>query len=131
MAQHSVLVSDLLPPELRLDGLLHDAAEAYVGDMVRPLKRCLPEYEVAEEKVVAAIRYHFGLFPTPHKLVKVADDVALVTERRDLVTRSPYSWGEYLDNLEPHPDTIIPLPPTLAHDLFMETFRKLADPKQY
>ncbi|HQP24038.1 MAG TPA: hypothetical protein PLP16_02645, partial [Smithellaceae bacterium] len=39
VAQHSLYVAGLLPPELKLQGLLHDAPEAYVGDMVSPLKK--------------------------------------------------------------------------------------------
>lgn len=44
VAEHSVRVSmwlyfHLYPLEDQLAGLMHDAAEAYVGDMVRPLKR--------------------------------------------------------------------------------------------
>lgn len=45
VAAHSVHVSRLVPPEFALEALLHDAAEAYVGDMVRPLKRGLPAFE--------------------------------------------------------------------------------------
>jgi len=41
VAQHLLHVAELLMPKLRLEGLLHDAAEAYSGDMVSPLKQVI------------------------------------------------------------------------------------------
>jgi len=41
VAQHSVLVSELLDERTALWGLLHDASEAYLHDLTRPLKRAL------------------------------------------------------------------------------------------
>lgn len=83
VAEHSVEVSYLvLRSELALTALLHDASEAYLGDMVRPLKR-LPQmapYREAEERAHAAIAKAFGtIYPHP-AFVKDADDRRLRIE---------------------------------------------------
>ncbi|MDI1288693.1 MAG: hypothetical protein PSX37_01920 [bacterium] len=49
VAEHCVLMSLAVAPEHALFALLHDATEAYVGDMVRPLKQALPEYRAIED----------------------------------------------------------------------------------
>lgn len=41
--------------------ILHDAAEAYVGDMVKPLKVTMPEYSMAEGRIEAAIETAFDV----------------------------------------------------------------------
>lgn len=80
VAQHSVLVSRLCPPEHRLWGLLHDAAEAYIGDMISPVKRTLPEFIKLEKILQKAICEKFGLsWPEPPE-VKAADQRAYASE---------------------------------------------------
>lgn len=83
VAQHSVLVSYYVPEELALEGLLHDASEAYLGDVSSPLKALLPDYKAIEKSVEQAIALHFDLhFPHP-AIIKEVDLRMLVTEMRD------------------------------------------------
>ena len=87
VAQHCVLVSRLgRTLEERKWGLLHDAAEAYVGDMITPVKRHLKEYQNVEDKILAAIAERFGMsLPWP-KRVGEADKIMMATEARDLMS---------------------------------------------
>lgn len=87
VAQHSVYVSKLVPAEYALFGLLHDAQEAFVGDMPSPLKRMLPEFKAIEDKAEAVILDKYGVVVTPEskRIVKEADLIALRTEREVLL----------------------------------------------
>lgn len=49
IAQHSLMVASILPDHHKMVGLLH-AAEAYVGDVVQPLKVLLPDYQAIEHR---------------------------------------------------------------------------------
>ncbi len=126
VSSHSILVSLLLtegpdaPPELKFEALMHDASETYVGDMIHPIKRKLPDFKEIENIVERQIRqfYHLPARETPD--VKTADIRALWLEQhflqgkaftreamldlsgRDLdvgdhMTRKEYSWGTARD----------------------------------
>ena len=81
VGQHSCMVSDYIP-EFKLEGLLHDGTEAYLGDMVRPVKHSpkMRQYRMAESKLDVLIHEKFDLDPAARKLVKIYDNRALATE---------------------------------------------------
>lgn len=126
VAQHSVMVSDLMPQEYKLAGLLHDASEPYVADMVKPLKLLFPLFWWIERRVMKAIAAKFEVSMTAEVklLVGQADMVALATERRDLM---PFENGEwhYLVGFKPLNEVIRPLSPVEARELFMTRFHEL------
>jgi hypothetical protein len=74
--------------------LMHDAAEAYVIDLPRPVKMMLPEYKVIEQKVEAAIRARFGIVidAETEALIHRCDEVMLATEKRDLMPANGEPW---------------------------------------
>ena len=83
VAEHSVLVSQLCDQEAAVFGLLHDAAEAYVGDLASPVKRQVPGFAVLEERVLSAVLVGLGVPPPTAALrarVANADAVALGAE---------------------------------------------------
>jgi hypothetical protein len=124
VAEHSVLVSNNLPDELKLWGLLHDASEAYMGDMVRPLKNDMPKFLEAEENLMWVIADKYNLeWPMP-KEVTLMDNIVLATEKRDIKGPAPRSWG-YIDTLTPLDYHIQCWPPFSARKFFLETFYKL------
>lgn len=122
VAQHSVLVSQVVPPQDALWGLLHDAAEAYISDLPRPLKRTAPEFRDAEERLLAVIMAAFGLQAEMPAAVAWADDALLATEMRDLMLPPPASWGL---PVEPLALVIEPVSPERAEVLFLARFSEL------
>lgn len=127
VAQHSVHVSHALCNEsfeVQMCGLLHDAAEAYVGDVSLPLKRLLPDYKGIEKNVERAVFSSFGLSHSPHASVKQADLILLATERRDLMPQSEEVWA-VLDGIAPLPFTIIPMQPEQAYAEFLSRYEYL------
>lgn len=123
VAQHSVRVALALPPELRLAGLLHDATEAYVVDLPRPIKRLLPDYEKIEANVWEAISFRFGIDHFEHPLIKEVDDRALRTEWEELMRHPLPVELKGLPSLRPE----APLQPKDAYKLFLLTFAQLSD----
>lgn len=125
VAQHSLVVASLVPPHMQLAALLHDAAEAYLGDMVKPLKVLLPEFAQIEDRVSLIIATTFGVDFSDYAPIKNADLVALATEKRDLMPHSVERWA-YLDDIRALPDPIVPMSPREAKLAFLAEYERLA-----
>lgn len=135
VAQHSVIVSQLCSPVMsaaypfQLEGLLHDAAEAYIGDMIRPIKHdgsAMAESFLSMEfgiELALAQKYNlwFNIDGWPRD-VKRADNIALATEKRDVMALEAAPWATLP---EPTALAIIPLAPRAAKQLFLDRFGEL------
>jgi len=139
VAQHSVWVARYVElrrpgrPLLALHALLHDAAEAYLGDVVRPLKPAMmvrrsgldEPFAVTEWRVMRAIYAHLNLVP-PDTVdcgaIKFADNVALATEARDLM--GDPRWPELPEPVREHLDF---LSPRAARTQFLREFERLTN----
>jgi len=103
VAEHSCLVMDFLREEANVKNqnllacaLMHDASEAYMGDLPAPLKHMpqLEGYRQIEQAVMAAISARFGLTWNVdiRTLVKWADSVMLRGEAESMKGAPPRPW---------------------------------------
>lgn len=131
VAQHSCHVAGLLPPSAKPYGLLHDAHEAYTGDLITPVRETLRNragYDIwggTCAPLEKAIHEAFGLPWPPHpslaNLIEEADRVALATEKRDLMNESP-AWDVELPPADRK--VIRPWPWPEAHHRFLTCFEE-------
>jgi 5'-deoxynucleotidase YfbR-like HD superfamily hydrolase len=124
VAQHSCVVSQNLPDSLKFQGLMHDATEAYCGDLIRPIKYSIKGYVEMEEKLWCAICERFGMPTLMDPRIKHADNRALMTERRDLLKDAGYAWS-LSESHPPFDQKIIPIPPLAAKCEFLSAFDRL------
>jgi 5'-deoxynucleotidase YfbR-like HD superfamily hydrolase len=131
IAQHSCLVADAAGADRKtaLHALLHDASEAYLGDLPHPLKHRSPLgelYREIEEPLQTAILARFGLGAAAPAIVKHLDRAALATERAALMRAADDAWWPELDGVEPLDLEIDPWPPERAAREFLDRFERLA-----
>lgn len=126
VAEHSVHVSHEIGSELALAGLLHDAAEAYLGDVPSPLKKQLSQFSGFEHKMELAIGEKFDVNPALFKdpELKRADIQLLIDEKAALMVAEPEPWP---DNAPPAKDArrIQAWSPEEAKEQFLNRFREL------
>lgn len=118
VAEHCVHVSSFC--KNKLWGLLHDASEAYLGDMIRPIKMShdFLIYRIYEAKAMETIAKKFRLkLPIPGDVLKY-DEIVIATEIRDL---APWLKSEYY----PLGFKIKPMAPKVAEKAFLTAYRSL------
>lgn len=93
VGEHSLWASFLAPPQHRLAALLHDATEAYVNDLSKPLKNLLPQYEEIERLHWIAVANKFELSHELPAEVKRIDKELLMAEHHVLMKKAPAPWG--------------------------------------
>jgi hypothetical protein len=122
VAEHSILVSETAVG-YEFEALLHDAAEAFLGDITRPLKQMLPEYKRIEAEVERAILDRFGVGLLPPQ-VKKADLRVLAAEQKQIMPDGTDGWVRG-QKVEPAPIVVRYLPPHEAKRVFLDRFETL------
>lgn len=108
-----------------LMGLLHDASEGLgLGDMVRPVKRAMPEYRVAEDRLMACVWEKFGVREADQalhqSLIKSVDNAMLSAERAQLFRHVP---PEFFSDADPLPQAVAGLDWEAAKGMFLRRYR--------
>ena len=122
VAEHSVHCSYLVPKEDALAALMHDAAEAVMGDVSRPLKSLLPDYKRIEHRVEKAILARFGLPAQLPPSVKAADMQMLAVEQRQAMLNDDDWPGLAIDGEGP---ALQFLSPPDAYNTFLNRFHEV------
>lgn len=136
VAEHCVYMSRALQarghaPYVCAAALLHDSAEAYLGDMVSGLKRVCPEYRALEARWEDRIQKHFGVYWRSGRvgqIVKDADLRARLSEVRDLFAEHPYPRHELLGgegDRVPYSEPVVGHSPAEAEWLWCARAREL------
>lgn len=126
VAQHSLMVARLVPKNYYKAALLHDAAEAYLGDVVKPLKAILGDYGRIEAVVTSLIGQAFSVSFEDDGSIKKADWIALATEKRDLLPNSTEPWS-YLEGIEAEAVPLVPMGPLEAKTAFLSAWFDVVD----
>ena len=108
IAKHSILVAETVRKELEpefpnmkeavdktcLAALLHDAAEAYLGDIARPIKHhnAFKQVVEIEKQILGKVMLKYNCTGADWQLIKKADDIMLATEAKHLMADSGKGW---------------------------------------
>lgn len=130
VSQHSIYVSLLLeswgyPVDIQMAGLMHDASEAFLGDVASPLKQLLPDYRKIEHKVESTIMKKYGISFPFEKVVKKADNAVFVAEREDLQPKCPQGLVYEGLTVERAPFKIVPWTSEKSQKEFLKRYFEL------
>jgi uncharacterized protein len=123
VAEHSMLVSDV-SDSYAYEALLHDAAEAFIGDITKPLKQLLPDYRRIEAAVQDAVIERFGLDRNYLAIVKAADLRVLAAEQAQIMAPGTADWATAA-GIEPAPIIVRFFEPEVARTRFLQRYRQL------
>jgi hypothetical protein len=134
VAEHSILVADLCKnesPELQMRALLHDAAEAYLGDFPGPAKKFFPKLKAIEALIEDTILKAFDL--PLHKFldnnaIEIADVKVMLAEKVQIMTKPDIKW--VVPKLEVPAVVLQCLSPVGAKWEFLAAYRKLEEKRE-
>lgn len=144
VAQHSLVVTDILAviepvltPKQRLAGLLHDAPEYVIGDLISPFKAAIGlDYKAFEHRLLTAIYQRFAIFDVDARLtgaIKRADQIAAYYEATALAGFSPEEAQRFFGEpgvpefLANSLAVVEPWPTEKAQECFLCQFKELAE----
>lgn len=122
VAEHSILLARHVAPEHKLWALLHDASEAYLVDVPRPIKGDLIGYREIERKIMSVIASRFDLRGDMPAEVHDVDIRICVDEKAQNMSPGPM-WG--IDGLEPLGIELQFWSPSEAEAVFLDTFAEI------
>lgn len=137
VAQHCIYVCDCIIKENRVDcrealaGLLHDASEAYLHDLVRAIKVGLldegSQWNKLEAKIQKQIFLKYGLHNHQqyHKQIKKWDNRVLRSEIDELIPQACPEFRQMIADIEPAGVVIEKLAPWQVEPMFLERFHRL------
>ncbi len=122
VAEHSILLSHIVPKEDAMWALVHDASEAYLVDVPRPLKPFLIGYKEIESSLMAIICKRFNLPLEMPRSVAVADIAILSDEANQNMSKPPMQWQTNSDGCGVR---LSYLCPSEAEDIFLNRYDDL------
>jgi 5'-deoxynucleotidase YfbR-like HD superfamily hydrolase len=112
VAQHSIMVANLVEtPALKMQGLMHDASEAFMSDLARPLKQKLSDYKIIENNLMKVIAEKFEFEWPINNEVHEIDMTVFEFEKYHLLDGNPFKDFDF-----------VILDPYRAKEMFIQKF---------